>query len=508
MGQGPPEVVQRLGAQNGDVRPPSIYRLNSNTNAVENVTPATPEVVDYLNHSVGIRMAATHDDVVMLGSLQPDPEDPTNPEGRAVQFIALEGSTGRYLGLSQRYVGWSDIREGIEANGELYIGVRGPIDPQTIGGLVLKWHGNKANPFGCPAGAPPECVDGFETVGKLDTEPAFFTVHDGRLAIDSWAINGPGTEFGPTTIHGPAGTYLSPTLPKRGGLTAADADPRNWPMIFNWGQYDPDPLIQDAMWMGDIISWRGRLFLGTYASGGAQQLGRLWNAVGRPSLDLDKLRDMNAANKPVHLFEIENAGKRNQKVTLLYGEAQLPVFQGGSGAGRWVMQPNKLGQTPKFGPGGFIPGNIGAGYQWNWTVLGDRLYMSTSDITNPATLTPMMKVAFDLQPDTTLLLDLFMRLHFALFGGADMWRMDSPDRPAVAETVHGYAGDRYIWGCRAFTVFADKGFFYCGTAQQYNLRKGFDIVKFTPQSRPVGPPIEPPFSGDLPEILPPVGVIG
>jgi hypothetical protein len=340
---------------------------------------------------------------------------------------------------------------------------------------------------------------------REDRHRARFTIHDGRLAINSWAIPGAGTEFGPSTIHGPAGTYLSPKLPERGGLTAADADPSNWPKIFAWSQYDPDPVIQNAMWMGDIASWRGRLFLGTYSSGGAQQLGRLWNATGRPSSDLDKLRDFRAANKPVHLFEIKNAGKPNQKVTLLYGEAQLPVFQGGSGAGRWVMRPNNLGQTPKFGPAGFIPGNVGAGYDWNWAVLGDRLYMSTSDITNPGSLIPMMAVAFDLQPATTLLLDGFLRAHFAAFGGADMWRMDSSDRPAVPEAINGYAGDRYIWGCRAFAVFADKGFFYCGTALQYNLLKGFDVIKFTPQRRPVGPPIKPPAFGGVLPVIPPVG---
>jgi hypothetical protein len=41
--------------------------------------PSAPEVVEFLNNSIGLRMAAAHNDVVMIGSLQPDPADPTNP---------------------------------------------------------------------------------------------------------------------------------------------------------------------------------------------------------------------------------------------------------------------------------------------------------------------------------------------------------------------------------------------------------------------------------------------
>jgi hypothetical protein len=57
--------------------------------------------------------------------------------------------------------------------------------------------------------------------------------------------------------------------------------------------------------------------------------------------------------------------------------------------------------------------------------------------------------------------------------------MDSPNRPAVPEEINGFGGDRYNYGLRAYGHFPEKGFFYGGTAQQNNLRSGFQIVKFT-----------------------------
>jgi hypothetical protein len=482
VNQGPADIVARFGPGYGDSRPPSIMRVNSETDKVENVTPTDPEAVDFFKNAIGIRAAVASDaaDVVMFGTLQPNPGSVT---GRSVKFIALEGSTGRFLGVSPFFTQYANVREGISAGGELYMGVR----LGTEGGRVLKWDGSKSNPFGCKAGAPATCADGFDVVGKLDTDPGWFTVYKDRIVIASWIITGAPTDFGPTVVHGPAQVYLSPSLSEagreNGGLRAADAD--SWQSIFSWADYDPDPLLSQTEQFGDVISWRGNIYVGSYAGGGpAVQLGLIWNKFGRPESDVLKLLDLDNAVRSATMFEIKNPGERNQKVSLLYGKRRLGVFKGGEGPDRWVQRPNRLGQNglgqrPRLGPEGFN-NNRGNIYQWNWTVLNDRLYMATADLNTPASLVPMIQQAWGLGDEATASFANGARDAFEQYGGADLWRMDSPRRKAVPEDLHGF-GKIYTWGIRAMATFPDKCFFYGGTASQYNLVKGYDVIKFTPK---------------------------
>jgi len=59
----------------------------------------------------------------------------------------------------------------------------------------------------------------------------------------------------------------------------------------------------------------------------------------------------------------------------------------------------------------------------------------------------------------------------------------------VPEDLGGF-GNPWSWGTRMMLNFGD--FFYAGAATACNLKTGFRIVKRTPQSRPVGPPLQPP----------------
>src|SRR5262249_19260355 len=212
-------------------------------------------------------------------------------------------------------------------------------------------------------------------------------------------------------------------------------------------------------------------------SGPISIAGALWNQVGRPTSDLAKIADLTQASRPATVFEIKNAGKPGQKVSVLYGETTLPVFDQTSGS--WTRRPNNLHQVPRLGPSGFN-GNLLNIYNWNWVVFGDRLYMATADIDNPGTFVPLAAQIFDLGPVGQAITDASLRVNFALQGGGDLWRLDSPNTPAVPEDMTGF-GKKLNFGPRFITSHEHQGFFYGGTAGSYNLRKGWQVIKFTPK---------------------------
>ena len=100
---------------------------------------------------------------------------------------------------------------------------------------------------------------------------------------------------------------------------------------------------------------------------------------------------------------------RTREIQLLYGESQLPVCC--SAPKTFGMQPT--GWTPLYGPSGF--GNRGNEYTWTMTVYDNRLFIGTYDasiLQGPST-----------EPEY----------------GADLWRIDSSDSPAVSGTIPGSA---------------------------------------------------------------------
>ncbi|MFJ3097752.1 hypothetical protein [Streptomyces hydrogenans] len=140
---------------------------------------------------------------------------------------------------------------------------------------------------------------------------------------------------------------------------------------------------------GSILKWTGSLedpfqfekvgdlYVGSYNYAGMTSVTSLWNEYGEPTSEATRLRDVAKANRAATIFKISDPGTSKQKVTLLYGESALPVYDPASKT--WSTKPNKLGQTPKFGPSGF--GNPANMYSWTFTTFQDKLYMSTADAT-------------------------------------------------------------------------------------------------------------------------------
>ncbi|APR80071.1 Hypothetical protein A7982_05418 [Minicystis rosea] len=440
----------------GDQRPPKVYRLDADTDVLED---RTPEGDPLLETTLGLRGAGAHRDVVLLAGPNAAPK---GIDG--LNIWAFEGSTGKLLG-SRKLTQFANIRRGIVVKDELYLAVRKAGEQYGVGGAIVKWTGDKADPFR------------FEVVGDLGSEPGYVTEHEGRIAVSGWTGVTPAKAIGEMTSM-----YLSPPIPI-GGLTAKDT--KRWQKIFSIDQYDPDPVIAHATHFGDLVSWHGKLYFATYQVPLFQTL-NAFTFYGRPDTWMGRLFTYEHAERATAMFEMENVGELHQKVTLLYGEESLPAFD--THLRVWLKKPNNLEQTPKLGASGF--GNRFNYYPWTWTLFQNKLYMATFDAsdTSPDTFAGLLAQpsALDLPPYAVGLLRPYTELVFERYAGGDIWRMDAPDKPAVPEDTSGF-GNRYNYGIRVWVPFEDKGKLYGGTANPFNLRSGpsepggWELLRFTPR---------------------------
>lgn len=450
-----------LGEIYGDARTPQVLRVNADTQQVEDLTPTSDPLI---KRTVGLRGAASHNDVVFLFG-QTVNEGQTL--GQGLSMFAFEGSTGRFLG-SKAYTDLVSARGGVvAADGNLYLAGRAP---GVNGGRVLRWTGDKENPFA------------FDVVAQLENDPGYLTTFKDRLVASGWGTQVPG-ERGAVS-GGTSKVWMSPPIPSA-GLTFDGA--AAWEPIFSWDEYDPDPMLSKGIAWGALTEWRGELYVGSYNQAAVGAVQTMWKAYGQPKGDVLRKRDMLSAARPTTVFRISDPGSAKQRTTLLYGEEKLPVYN--PNTKRWSSKPNLLGQKPMFGPSGFN-GNVGNAYSWTFTVFQDRLYMATFD--SSGLITPgshFTAVNNGLSQAAKKSLELVVGPSLkATLGGGDVWRMDDPAKPAVAETLNGF-GNRSQQGVRVFLPFEDKGFLYAGMASSWNLRAtardrgGWELNRLTPGAK-------------------------
>ncbi|MFF8955357.1 hypothetical protein [Streptomyces sp. NPDC014894] len=426
----------------GDWRSPRVYRVDADTERTEDITP-TPGQAPGLRSMMGVRGQAYHRDVVLLAGPR------LTPAGGAsgLNVLAYEASTGRFLG-EKLLPEYSNMRTGVVIGGELYVGARATGGAFGAGGVVLKWTGGKTDPFR------------FEVVAAgLPHEPAYIAGHDGRIVTANWSTFRPGQAVG-----GSPEMYLSPALPARGGLTNADS--ANWKPVFRLSDYEPDPVVAQAGMFGALTSWKGKLYFSTMYYPTYNTV-NAWAYYGRPSTEIGRLNTYVNAERGLQLFEMTDPGKATQKVSLLYGDRTVPVYD--TAAGTWKPQENKLRQKPRFGPSGF--GNRWNNYSWQMTVFEDQLYLGTGDFSNflPEHAELMKDPAlFGLSDVTAALLKPVVDSVSAVYAGSDTWRMTGPDSAAVPFNLDGY-GNRLAHGVRFWVPFEEKGKLFTGSATFANL---------------------------------------
>ena len=426
----------------GDWRPPKVYSYDTASSAQEDKTPQHP----LINMTWGLRSAGTLGDVVFLAG---------PGLGSFITMFAFKSSTGAFLG-AQQFTDYTDIREWLTADGELYAGVQNASDGT---GSVIRWIGWEGDPFK------------FEVVGTLDASAANLAYHDGRIFVNTWPSQN--QMFGPNPVF--TSLYMSPKIDC--GLPPSKEE---WTKVWSITDYEPDPLATHYQMGGALRSYKGALYWGTMLIPVAGLLYAIstpdmdLDANGNGSIDIDELlTTLVGTHRSVTLFRGKGFGTKYQKMQVLYGEKYLPVYDPakkkytiGSDAVHRNRMPDPV---PKYGHAGFNnPFNT---YIWSMGVYDDKLFIGTFDWSY---LFYQGLVDMAIRPSFPELADKLTGLakmkppfkDFPIQFGADLYKFVNSNSAAKAESRDG-VGNFSNYGVR--TLVGDETGLYVGTANAMNL---------------------------------------
>lgn len=430
----------------GDFRTPKIYTYNTET---ETLTDKNPLIIaagalhtNRLNSTVGLRSAGAIGDLVILAG----------PGFGGINLFAFNGSTGAYID-STTLSAFNDIRKWLVVKGVLYTTVGN--SGFCGGGSVLRWTGTVANPFT------------YDIVGNLDSMGAELAEHEGRLFVATW----PGCAL--------AGLYMSPSIPRRGGLTTAHAG--GWTKVWKADDYEPDPTVAGTYAGGALHSFDGYLYWGTMH---VPFLATAF-ALGSLNLDADKSGSVDTNEllttalgtyRAINIFRGRNF-TYHRKLEVLYGLRYFPVYDSSARsytiASDTVHQNKMPDPVPKWGLPGF--GNFFNVYTWSMAEFDEQLYIGTFDWSyllaqgvlgigfDSMTTPPLPPVQAQIIADIYKYLD---QVHFPWYvWGADLYRIKDKHSKAVPEDVAG-VGNFTNYGIRNMV---EGSGLYLGMANPMNL---------------------------------------
>ncbi|MFG1915221.1 hypothetical protein [Micromonospora sp. NPDC048898] len=447
----PAQQNPQLPATLGDHRPPQVFTYDLSTDDLRertaDIVGASEADADLLRSTAGLRAAAAHHGVVLLGG-------PSVVDG--VNLFAFDSFSGRYLG-SANLTAYQNIRHFTVAAGELYAGVGLGVNGGESG-QVLRWTGNRAAPFT------------FVEVGDLPTQVADITAHHGRIYVTTWpkAIVDGSAAAPVVDTSGLASVWMSPPLATGApGLTVDDA--HGWTQVWTVGEYEPDPVVAQAYALGGLASFDGHLYWGTMHV--PLQATALHLATYPPRSPAQVQATVQNTQRALGVFRGRAFGTAFEQVETLYGESELPAFDptANGGTGAWASTPT--GQTPRYGESGFgDPFNL---YAWKMAVAGDRLYIGTMDfayISLDGEMPTPDPGSAEATPPTF---------------GADLWAFDSADEAARPVDTTGL-GNPLNQGVRTMIPYGST--LYVGTANPMNLRAdptpgvpkgGWELIELT-----------------------------
>jgi hypothetical protein len=402
----------------GDWRPPKIYSWDLATGTLTE----EPESAPLLQTTLGFRGAGSIDNIAFLGG--------PSRLGTSVNIFAFRADTGQFLGACALTT-YNYIRNWDEVDGVLYVGVG-----STAHGAVLRWNGTpqsfvKGGDF---------CTD-FIEVGQMTADAANITKYvDGsgqdRLAVTTVPIrSGVGNGAG-------VGVWISPPIPD-GGLTEAQDD--EWRQVWSPLSYDPDTIVARFGYAGGAEQYfDGWLYWGTIhlQNSAALYIHEGCTAsfcFGKPQNPSQLAALAAGVYRTTSVWRGRNLeNPKTREIQLLYGESELPACC--SAPHTFAMTPT--GWTPLYGSSGF--GNPANEYTWTMAVFDGHLFVGTFDESI-------------LQPGSDL----------AEYG-ADLWRFDSSDSPAVNEDYSGL-GNPLNYGIRILHPLDDGSGLIAGMANPFNL---------------------------------------
>ncbi|MGO9611828.1 MAG: IPT/TIG domain-containing protein [Dissulfurispiraceae bacterium] len=436
-----------------DWRPPQIW-LYDPTQSVSGTNPLnvtkTQGLTSLMSLVVGFRSAGALTDpvlgdVVLLAG-------PALSAAGGLYIFAFNPSTTAFIGY-EYLPNYSDIRHWVSYNGVLYTAV----ENTGGGGSVLRWDGYTLDPN---YATNHNIMIDLEVVGNLDSEGSDLVEHNGLLYAATW----------PTSTSSPvvAGLWMSPPIPA-GGLTSANAS--HWSKVWQFSQYEPDPLIAYTYGGGPLASFNGYLY---------------WSSMHVPLVSFEiferiyggNLNPYDPANQQVEyntwragsIFRSKGFDTANPSVQLLYGETDLPVYHPGPGeplaqplppgtlpTGTWVNTSNNMNQSPRYGSSGL--NNIFNNYIWSMAIHDGQLFVGTMDS------------GFLVSSDPSN-------------PGGDLYRFLPADIPAIAESLNGI-GNYTNYGVR--NLLSTTTGLYAGMANPMNLSVntpdnqdgGWELVQLT-----------------------------
>jgi hypothetical protein len=447
----------------GDWRPPKVYKYNLTSRTTTEVTPADPIIL----RTLGFRSAGANSQVVLFAG-------PTITM-TGMNLLAYDATSGKYLG-STTMREYTDIRQWVTVNDQLYAGVLRTVPSPGAEGAVIRWTGTKANPFQ------------FSEVGRLDLEGAFICAYQGRLCVSTWpSWGGTAAYIAGYRSTDVAGIWMSPPV-GYSGLTAKDAG--NWKKVWSITEYEPDPVLAGTYGGGALYSFDGYLYWGTL------------NTPLTPTMFLEKYPDsgvsptdlLSPVRREATLFRAKNLGgidsygrRATEKIDLLYGDPKLPVYVANpaDGTTHWVSTYNNMGPVngmPLWGYAGYrseLDANSPKTrtYTYTMAVYNSHLFVGTEDF--------ITDLAGGALVDANGYVDAAQSLMQSQMGftdvslGADLWML-SPDlasRDRTGKTVYKPVkpvlidehGIDNAWNMGVRTMISNSSGLFLGTSSSSNL---------------------------------------
>lgn len=425
----------------GDILPPRIYEYDTKSGAVKDITPDEP----LLGQCQGLRSACYHDGVMFFGG--PSIKGGSATTSGSSCFLAYDPEKGEFIGSSDlasvEGCQITNVRRWIVVDGVLYCGV-GLITPHGVAkGGILRWTGNKKNPFQ------------FKIVGYVPGDAAELVYHNGYIYAGAW----------PST-HAMTGLYRSHLL-SSDGLTERDA--YDWECVWDYGRYEPEESLAKSTYISVLKSYKGKLIWGMF--------GNTYGVLSRTMAKFGTIQSSEAmaymlgSLRATTLWSSTNFVDNND-LQLLYGEKNLPKYD--ELTKTWNLVPNGMGIRPLYGRSGY--GNIFTCYTWAMAELNNRLYIGTmdmSDLIEPA-----------LTGSGTSLNKATLNTFMSILGvdeskyGYELLVMDSPTEAIKTVCDDGF-GNPSAYGIRNMVTYGDH--LFIGTANPLNLSEtgGWEILDVT-----------------------------
>lgn len=437
-----------------DIMVPRIFCYDPQTGVTEDITPKEgTEAYEVLRNCQGLRSAYTFKDIIFFGG--PGLVGGTSTAATSSAFVAYDPATGEYIGSSDMSniegCKVTNVRRWVEVDGVLYCGV-GITDTKGVAkGAVLRWYGDRSNPFE------------FRIVAWTPCEAAEIEKHNGRLYVGGWPVTT--LEPNGNQTYPYAEIYKSPIIPD-GGFTPADA--KEWESIWRFQKY-----WDRSAYVSSLRSYNGKLYWGMFGStfGGFYTAKRAYpNNPSSPQAIAYMLGNLSSTT-------VWRYNDRHNDIELLYGEEKVPHNYSSLEKPYWDLKPNGMNLKPKWGRSGW--GNLFTSYTWSLCKYKGQLMFGTMDMGDLIDAAMGSSSAEDAQTLSTV--KQLLNVNESEYG-YELVALSDPEKEPKYMTSNGF-GNPWAYGIRNLEVIGHD--LYIGTANPFNIadKGGWQIMRMRDNDR-------------------------